>query len=75
MCMNYKSYFFLVYLQQKNDCIVNALKANAFYIGVHSDSHSVVILHLQIFIFIPRERAQNSASADIKKLLHSCKNS
>ncbi len=46
--------------------IANALKANAFYIGVYCDSHSLVILHLRIFIFIPWERVQNFASFDKK---------
>ncbi len=43
------------------------VKANTFNNGVHSDSHIVVISHLQIFIFIPWERAKNFALSDRKK--------
>jgi hypothetical protein len=45
----------------------NAPKANAFTIAVHSNPHSVVIFHHQVFIFIPWEREQNFESSDIKK--------
>jgi hypothetical protein len=51
----------------KNIHTANAPKANALNRGVHSNSHSVAILHLQVFIFILWETAQNFESFDIKK--------
>jgi hypothetical protein len=45
----------------------NAPKANALNRGVHSNSHSVAILHVQVFIFILWEKAQHFESFDINK--------